>query len=231
MKYNSFSGLRIIAFTALLAIASNGNKLAAQQSISFGIHANPTVGWFSSDNNTVKSKGARAGINFGLTLNKYFADNYAISTGISLISVGGSLAHNDSITLKLNKPTGVSAGGKVMYNIEYLVLPIGLKLKSNQIGYITLFADLGLDPKLTLGGKVKIPSLDISKEKANSELKNVSMGYHATGGIEYSLGGSSAVVVGINFESNFTDITKDTNGQPNDKILHKMFGLFLGFHF
>ena len=49
----------------------------AQQRISFGIHADPLISWFSTDINEVRTDGARAGFNFGLTFNKYFAPNYS----------------------------------------------------------------------------------------------------------------------------------------------------------
>jgi len=57
------------------------------------------------------------------------------------------------------------------------------------------------------------------------------MGYHFTAGIEYSLGGTTAIALGLTFDSNFIDITEDTGDQPPDKILHKMLGFRLGITF
>ena len=231
MKLYSRLKFRIATFTILSVIVAHGTLINAQQSIGFGIHANPTVGWLSSDNSDITGEGARAGFNFGLTFNKYFTENYAFSTGISLITAGGSLADRDTSTLELNRLITVLPGSKMIYNIKYLVIPIGLKLKSKQIGYVTIFTDLGLDPKFTIGGKVEIPSQNIPKEKAVGELKKVSLGYHIIGGIEYSLGGTTAIVLGINFDSNFTDITKENRNQRTDKIVHKLLGFHLGLNF
>ncbi|HUX96736.1 MAG TPA: porin family protein [Bacteroidales bacterium] len=203
----------------------------AQKSIGFGIHADPVIGWFTSDNKDVINEGARPGFNFGLTFNRYFTENYAFSTGVSLITSGGKLVYNDTISLLLNSSTTVVPGNGIIYNIKYLAVPIGLKLKTNQIGYVTFFSDLGIDPKFVLGGKAEIPSLQIEKEDASAELKNVSLGYHVTAGIEYSLGGTTALVLGLNFDSNFVDITQDKGDQPLDKILHKMLGFRLGINF
>ena len=215
----------------LVLIAAPGRVINAQQSIRFGIHADPLVSWFTSDNKDVMNDGARPGLNFGLTFNKYFAENYAFSTGLNLITAGGNLVCNDTIEMMLNNSTTVLPGNRVTYNIKYLALPLGLKLQSNQIGYITFFTDLGLDPKFVLGGKASIPSIGIEKENAVNELNNINVGYHITGGIEYSLGGSTALVFGLSFDSNFIDITKENGNQPVDKILHKMLSFRLGINF
>jgi hypothetical protein len=203
----------------------------AQKRISFGIHADPLAGWFTSDNKDVINQGARPGLNFGLTFNRYFTENYAFSTGLNLITAGGRLSYNDTVTMALNNPTTILPGNEVIYNIKYLSIPIGLKLQSNQIGYITFFTDLGLDPKFVLGGKAEIPEMDIEKENASAEIRDFNMGYHVTAGIEYSLGGTTAIALGLTFDSNFIDITEDTGDQPIDKILHKMPGFRLGINF
>jgi len=204
----------------------------AQKKISFGIHADPLVGWFTSENKKdVMNEGARPGLNFGLTFNSFFTENYAFSTGVNLITSGGKLIYNDTVTMALNSPTKVLPGNEVIYGIKYISIPVGLKFQSNQIGYVTFFTDLGLDPKFVLGGKADIPSLEIEKENASAELKDFNLGYHVTAGIEYSLGGTTAMVLGLTFDSNFIDITQDTGDQPLDKILHKMLGFRLGVNF
>ena len=223
MKFNSSLNLRSAIFAMTLVITPQ--MVNAQQSIGFGIHASPLAGWFTSSNSNIEGKGATAGFNFGLTYNKYFGENYAFSTGISLITAGGSLSSSDTIVLQSKKL--IEPGRKSVYHIRYLAVPIGLKLRSNQIGYISIFTNIGLDPKFILGGKVEVPTQSIAKENADNMLSRLSMGYHVTGGIEYSLGGTTSVALGINFDSNFTDIIK----QPAAKVSHKMIGLHLGLNF
>jgi hypothetical protein len=119
----------------------------------------------------------------------------------------------------------------VIYKIKYLTIPVGIKLQTNQIGYVTFFSDLGIDPKLVLGGEVDIPSLDITGEKAASELNEFNIAYHIAAGIEYSLGGNTAVVLGLSYENNFADITKDNGVQPDDKVMHKILSFRIGVNF
>ncbi len=205
----------------------------SQQRISFGLHVDPIISWFSSDVPVTQNSGARAGFNFGLTFNKYFTSNYAFSTGISLLNAGGRLINSSTnpIILNLSTQAIVAPGESVVYKIQYLTVPVGLKLQTNQIGYMTFFSDIGLDPKVVTGGKVDIPSLKITNEKATNELNMFNLSYHVTIGIEYSMGGNTALVTGLSFENNFLDITKDNSTQPDDNISHKILSFKFGINF
>ncbi len=50
----------------------------------------------------------------------------------------------------------------------YLSVPVGLKFQSDQIGYGSFFADLGLDPKILVEGRADIPSHDIAGGNAGA---------------------------------------------------------------
>jgi hypothetical protein len=227
--YLSKSGRKIIISTLIILYPY---ILNGQQKISFGVHADPIISWFKSDVRETKNEGARPGFNFGLTFNKYFSTNYSFSTGISILSGGGKLVSTDTIVMEFtNFSSTVIAGNPVIYKIQYLAIPVGLKLQTNQIGYITFFTDLGLDPKVVIGGKADIPSLDISGENAMNELNTFNLSYHITAGIEYSLGGTTALVFGLNFDNNFLDITRDNGNQPNDKVSHKLLSFRIGINF
>jgi hypothetical protein len=233
MKISDSPQTRIvsIAFLILISIIPNGFS-QSQQKLSLGIHADPAVSWFSTDINDVKNDGARPGFNFGLTFNRYFTPNYAFSTGLNLINAGGRLVSKDTTVMEFtNYNKKVLPGKPVTYRIQYLAIPVGLKLQTNQIGYITFFTDLGLDPKVVIGGKADIPSLNISGERAIGELNMFNLAYHISAGIEYSLGGNTSVLSGLNFENNFLDITKDNGMQPKDKVSHKILSFRLGINF
>lgn len=216
----------------ILSLVLFSGSLKAQD-IKFGIFADPVISWFSTDTKATKNDGARAGINFGFTFNKYFAKNYAFSTGISILNAGGRLVNPDStITMQFNNLSKqVIKGEPVVYRIQYLIIPIGLKFESNQIGYITFFSDIGIDPRIVIGGKVDIPSVDVKGESAMNELRSFNLAYHIMAGIEYSLGGTTALVFGLGFDNNFLDVTKDINLQPVDKITHKILKFRLGVNF
>jgi hypothetical protein len=224
------TGLRIsILFTFILLLL---NKQSFSQDIRFGIFADPVISWFSSDTKETKNDGARAGGNFGVTFHKYFSKNYSFSTGISILNAGGKLYNTDTINMAFNNfSTEVPSGRTVVYRIQYIDVPLGLKFESNQIGYVTFFSDLGIDPKFVIGGKADIPSAGIKSEAAINELKKINLSYHSLAGIEYSLGGSTGIIFGLGFEKNFLDVTKDINMQPEDKVSLNILKFRIGVNF
>ena len=205
---------------------------AVSQGIQIGLYTEPLISWFSSDTDLAANDGALPGLAFGITYDRYFARNYAFSTGISLINASGRLNYSDTILIRFkNSEAELNAGDNITYRIQYLSIPLGIKLKTNQIGYLTFFANTGVNPKVIIGGKGDIPSQDIKKVNVMEELRLFNLGYYITLGTEYSLGGSTSIDVGIGYENNFMDVTKDYAGQAEDKISHHMLRFRIGLNF
>lgn len=205
------------------------------QELKFGIHADPVISWFTTNTKEVMNDGARAGLNLGFSINRYFGPYASFSTGINFISAGGRTSASDTTIMVLGKNESVSAtvlpGNSVTYKIHYLSVPLGIKLQTDEMGYITAFSDFGIDPKVVIGGKADIPSLDLSNEKATKELKLFNLSYHLNIGIQYSFGGNTSMVFGLGFDNNFFDITKDRAGQPIDKVAQKLLSFRIGLNF
>ncbi|MCE5344715.1 MAG: PorT family protein [Bacteroidales bacterium] len=230
LLFSVFNGGVINAQPGRSSNGPSGRGFYAPEIIKFGIHTDPSICWFESDIMKVRNDGSRPGFNFGLTLNRYFTPNYSFSTGISLIHAGGRLVAQDETELEFTT-SPVKPGDPVVYKIKYLSFPVGLKLQTNQIGLFNFFTDLGFDPKVVIGGKADIPSLQIYGVRALSELKMFNLSYHITAGIEYPIGWTTAMVFGLNFENNFLDVTKDNGAQPNDIISHKILSFRIGINF
>jgi hypothetical protein len=225
--------LVLVFMTVLIA-----PDLSAQKDLRIGLHATPLVSWFGTDNSQMTNHGSLPGFNFGISLNRYFDRNYAFTLGLEMENAGGRLSYaNDSQFEFSNKETTynetVLANNAVTYNIRYVALPIGLQLQTMQIGYVTFFANLGVDPKVVAGAKASIPAQDIDKQTALSELKVFNLGYFVKAGIEYSIGGETSAVVSMGYKNNFLDVTKDMSdlGQIKDKITQNILSLQLGIIF
>jgi hypothetical protein len=230
VKLNINRSVKAVAL--ILLVFAQIQVIHAQQKISFGIHADPVISWFSTDIREVKNNGARPGFNFGLTYNKYFTTNYSFTAGISLLSAGGKTVSRDTTVMEFsNFRSTVLPGNSVVYKLQYLTFPVGLKLQTNQIGYVTFFSDIGFVPKVVINRKVDIPALNISGENGSNELRLFNLSYHITGGIEYSLGGTTALLFGLDFDNNFLDITKDNGKQPTDRVSQKILSFRFGVNF
>jgi hypothetical protein len=236
MKEQHFIKLMITRISIVIILFCLSASANAQEKLKFGVHADPVISWFSTNTDVVSNQGSRPGFNFGIGVNRFFSSNYAFSTGINLISAGGRLISDSTSIFDLSysnttKQVTVKSGDAIVYKIQYLSVPLGLKLQTNQIGYLRFFTDIGVDPKVVIGGKADIPSLDIKGQSANKEIGFFNLSYHIMAGIEYGIGGNTAVVLGLGFDNNFIDITTDKGNQPDDKISQKQFSFRLGINF
>ncbi len=220
--------IRTYIFLLLLVIPLH---LGKTQGIQFGIFFDPQVTWMSSDNNEITSNGSRVGFNFGLTFHNFFTENYAFSTGISLNFAGGKLRHKDSTFFRVQEMVDtLLPGTTITYKLQYLNIPIGLTLKTNEIGYMTYFAQLGFDLQFNLKAAGD-ESNGFEDERINEEVNLFNLGYHFGIGLEYSLGGNTCLVVGLRFNQSLIDVTKDFGNQPEDRVVLNTIALRLGVNF
>jgi hypothetical protein len=176
----------------------------------FGLHGSPGIVWIKPDTKDFESKGIRLGFGYGLITEFSLADNYSFTTGIESFYNGGKLERKytiDSITT-------------TTYKLQYLEIPVALKMKTNEINYITYFAKFGGSIGARLNSKADITIKQGSRETTDSDQdinKNINLfrvAFQLGVGIEYSLGGSTAILVGLNFNNGLTDILKN-----KDKVM------------
>ncbi|TFH36423.1 MAG: hypothetical protein E4G95_05760, partial [Bacteroidia bacterium] len=153
-------------------------------------------------------------------------------TGVFLLNSGGNLTYSDTIDIRFRNFTStVNPGEIVTYRTRHISIPIGLKLRTNQIGYLTYFTNIGFDARIMVGGKGNIPSNNIEGENITNELNWFNLGFHINVGLEYSLGGETALGFGLGYENNFLDTTTDYNDQPVDKIKQNLIRFRIGVIF
>ncbi len=99
------------------------------------------------------------------------------------------------------------------------------------MGLFSYFGELGLDPKVVVRGRVDIPSIDVKGQKAMTEIRRFNIGYHFNAGIDYSIDGNISLVLGLGFENNFLDVTKDVSEQEVDRTSQKLLNFIFGINF
>ncbi len=177
----------------------------------------------------------RAGLEYGLLLDINLSKknkNYAISTGITGILMGGNANYDSLITGPLTMRDDVHA----RFKMQYINVPINLKLKTNEIGYITYFGQIGFVPGFRVGGRVDSDVLLYENEKlgkGNSTIFKAPLfqiGLNVGAGLEYALNDRTALLVGLNFVNNFTNGIKITT-EDKDKQAFKYLLLRAGILF
>jgi len=204
------------------------------QNLEFSLHVDPVSSWMGSNSTSYNNEGVRAGISLGLDMVHFFDDNYGIATGIGIINAGGRMSATQEHTMVFNNRSEiVPAGEEMIYNLRYLNIPGSLHLRTNQIGYVTIFTDLGVDLRFLLRSTVDIPHNDLYDELAKKEVYGVNMGWHIAAGIEYELGIKASLITGIGFDEDFFDVTRDLENvlQPEDRTGLRMIRIRFGIKF
>jgi hypothetical protein len=200
----------IIMMTALLTVK-------AQTPIKFSVHVDPQFAWFNSDDDAVESNGSIFHLQAGLQMDYFFAENYAFALGVAINNLGGNLLYADSTELSSRGETlPVEPGQSVKQNLQYIDIPLGLKLKTEELGYATFFLQVGFNPMININAKATSIDASLDKENIQENTNVFCLGYHAGIGVEYKLGGSTAAVGGIRWTSGLTDVTK--NDRSNVKM-------------
>lgn len=183
-----------------------------QGRLKFGVLFDPTITWLQSDNMNVTPKKIHAGFNFGVSVDYYFANNYAFATGVSLFNTGGTLTYTDGVArFRTNQDeVSIKPGSDITYRIQYVKIPLGLKFKTHRIGRYVYFANLGVNPMARALARADFTDendKEYDSVNVNNEVNFFNMGWFFGGGASYSLGGNAAIFAGINFMSTFIDMT------------------------
>ena len=218
----------VLIIAILLAVTS----LTMAQNYRYGLYVSPLISWFRTDLDEVRNEGARAGYDLGIRIEKPLSEFASLIGGLSLKSSGGRLVNSSPSTFMFpDYSVAVAAGDPVVYKISFLSVPVGIKLRTREKGYLTYFADPGLDPEVVVSGKVDIPSIGIKGMRAMTEINRFNVSYHVNGGIEYSLNGSTSLVLGAGFESTFFDITRERGDQEDDRTVQRFLKFIFGINF
>ena len=124
-----------------LMLAMSLTVSAQNQGFAFGIKLGPNFGWTGST--TAQSLGSRTGFDVGVVGEYYFADNYAIVSGVNVSFLGGHYLFDNAhiVTDSLN-PDGFLE----MYGVDRTFkstiyeIPLMLKMVTNEFGDIPLRA-------------------------------------------------------------------------------------------
>lgn len=229
----------ISAFLMLLCVitatAQEGEK---QPKFRFGLKVSPSVAWLGPDKTkfndlSVESGGAKIKFGYGLITEFILAKNYSFLTGVEVNYAGGSINYKDahSVSYKLNDSTALYLKSRV-FKQQYITIPIALKLKTNEIGYMTYFGQIGVDASFKIKARANdegtLYSADstgaftvMGIEHSESEvdiMKQVNLfriALNVGAGVEWNIAGNTSLLFAVNYNNGFTNYfynkTKDDN--------------------
>jgi opacity protein-like surface antigen len=230
-------------FTSLAFVICLANLANAQ--IKLGLKCSPQITWIGEKSRDVNTSGAKLNASYGLMIDKFFNENYAIGTEIAITSMTTKMHTVGSVLKRPNYADQLEPSYN--YRLQYIAVPLILKMRTNEIGYFRYYAEFGMNFGFLFRAKADI-------EKNGSSLNNVNINnpeddYTLTNqtsgktyddqvrffrsallvgaGIQYNMFSNSLLVVGARYENSFSDFTKEKDW----KATMNMAGLHIGVLF
>lgn len=176
-----------------------------------GLHFSPSLSWLNVNSSGYSKEGSKIGFSYGLSTEFYMAKNYLFSTGISFSSLGGKIKYEGVYDFNgLLSPSEIKEDIK----IKYVDIPLTLKLKTNQIGYISYYGNFGVNMGFRYQAKSNFTYIDfdnIEKSDVNtsSNVKFMNINLVIGGGIEYNLSGNTNFMIGVTYNNGFVNVLDD----------------------
>ena len=198
----------------LLLFIFASNTQAQDDKFHFGLKIAPTLAWLKPDTKGIEKGGSKLGFSYGIITEFNFQDNYSLASGLQVTYRGGKLGVKGFDNL--GNPTTI----KSTLNLQYVELPITLKMKTNLFDKYRFFGQFGIVNGINIRAKDS-DNNDI-KDKINAY--NVAMTIAL--GTEYTISGSTTLLGSLEFNNGFIDILKG-----DQKAVTNYFALNIGVMF
>jgi hypothetical protein len=193
------------------------------QSFRLGLKMSPNVGCFKPDTKGITSNGAKTSFGYGLMADFTIGNsyNYAFSTCIELSSNTGSIKFADIVSPTAPDTSISQAINTSEYSIRYVTIPLTIKMKTNEIGYSTYFANFGISTGLRVKSRKNesfaLAAGDLTNENVDvlADISPIRIGMVIGGGVEYNFHGKTALVAGLSFNNGVTNIFKKNYHELN----------------
>ena len=204
-----------IAVMNLIFVASLN---AQDRKFKFGLAAGPSINWLNTKTEGLESGKTTISFNYGLYADFRLEgnDNYFISSGIMIQSYNYDLNYSSAI---LNS-SGVlaSSNTKNELGINYLEIPIGIKMRSDEIGYSHIAGWFGFGTGFRINFSQNMveywseagseKSVETSINDARSISRGAKFCLKIGGEWERKITGETFFVLGCTFENGLTNILK-----------------------
>lgn len=196
----------------------------------FGLLASPNLGWLRPSIKDFEKDGlqSRLGFGYGLMMDWKFSDspNYLLSTGINSTTNGGGLIEPwDSLSITPGDTSYFYGKADRTYRLQYVNLPIQLKMRTNEIGYMSYFGAIGFDVGVRTrafanhnfeweqSGLVPPDERDINIQ---NEIQLFRLGLNLSAGGEFNLSGNTNLFISASYHNHFTNMFR---GTPQNRML------------
>ena len=204
---------KILIFLSALLLAFP-LATAGETGFKFGMQASPNISWHRPETRGFERNGVTIGLSYGVVADFVFAEGYAISSGVNILHTGGKLKYR-------YVQDGLDTDKRRDYSLRYLQVPLTIKLRTDEIGYITYYGQFGLGIGFNTKAEAdqRIPQPDGTVVSArdvdiSDETRFMRGALIIGAGVEYSLGGRTSLMGGLEFNNGFSNALKKESPVP-----------------
>lgn len=219
----------LVAGLVLMILSFNGHAQYRPEpyyGFRLGLTAHPTIGWLKPEEG--KGDGVNVGFSYGLIGDFNFAENYSFSTGLTVTTINGKSTEFDVRPYHdaISSPT--RAMYQLKYKLQYIEIPLTVKLKTSKIGEQRWYGQFGLSNGFNIGAK-QDSQMQGQGLKSDENIYKYTNLYRAGliigGGMEYDVAENTSVIAGLTFNNGFTDISDDKSRNVRNHYVGITFGV------
>ncbi len=207
-----------ISIIILLFLSANVFSQAYKENrlLRLGLKASPNLGWLRPETKDFENDGVKMGFSYGLISDFRISDNYYVSSGLFITHWSGRL--NMPATEEIDEIDDDDIADFTqsrLYKLQYLEIPLTLKLLTNEIGYITYFGQFGVSVAANIdadGEDTYVAEgetdIVIDDPDIKSDITFMRAALVIGGGLEYSLAENASIVIGAEYNNGFSNLIK-----------------------
>lgn len=219
-KTTLFAFALFASFSSLFAQGGGSSANGDDKNFHFGLNIMPGL-YFgspgtSSAGNTNTANSAGFGFGYGVNLEFYFTPNYGLATGIEV----NQFAVNYTNTNTSNSNKLLDSTTQHVQSMQYIEIPVLLKLRTNSIGLIKYYGEFGLGADFLLSAKDNptvtynpLPNNPVTYQSYSIYKQSdfVRLSLLVGLGLEYNLAGTTSIQGAILYDNAFTNLNSDAN--------------------
>jgi hypothetical protein len=210
----------------VLIVVLGANFSFAQKGFRFGMKAAPMFCWMKPDFSiggindfSAQGGGGKLGFVWGPMAEIQLNETFLISTGVDI--------NYTSFRLEGNMKDSVGGESRVewdqKYKARFIEVPVMLKFRTKEIGYLRYFGLFGLGAGFRYSAKTEFSrtytsptanTTTFSNNESNTYVKGFRGSMLVGAGVEYSLSGNTALVGSLVFNNGITNMLQKQENEP-----------------
>jgi hypothetical protein len=190
--------------------------VGAQKTTNFklGIKLSPNLCFINPSTKDYSSNGLKLGAVLGLVSDIYFAERYALSTGLNFSFLGGKISYPNKVLKDSLYVNGVSNSNM---SAVYIEIPIMIKLFTKKFGNFSFFGQVGFGTGFRIAGTDKTDftgdnGYTVSdKIDLSSEVTTVREAVLIGLGTEINVDQNTRIILGLGYSNSLNNILKGDN--------------------